>query len=306
MASTVSGELMQAAREILFMQLTALSNSGINLWCIQKYVLQVQAGQAVYPLPVGLTDMINVLSRSAVELVPQSLLVATDSITAQYDTPVAVGNTSLLFDAAGTVYLVLECSDDGLVWRAVSSLVQQDVNPGDRIVFDADNSRLALFWRVRTTAGFFPTATLTFNAAGQDLPMTILNRDDYMNLPNKQFSVPSGQRSLQYWFDKQTNPQLWIWPISQGSVDQIVVWAQRQIQDVGAFSNTIDVPQRWYQSVLATLSQDVCLEIPPQEVPPGRYEALVADAAVKRADAEDGESDGAPTRLAPNLRPYTA
>ena len=289
------------------MQLTALSNSGINLWCIQKYVLQVQAGQAVYPLPTGITDIINVLSRSSVELVPLNVVESSDALTAQYSLPTAVGNVSLLFAVAGTVYLTLECSNDGSVWRSVAVLDQRDVNTGDRIVFDADNSQLALLWRVRTTAGDLPEGTvMTLNGAGQDLPMTILNRDDYMNLPNKQFSVPSGQRSLQYWFDKQVDPQLWIWPISQGSVDQIVVWAQRQIQDVGAFSNTIDVPQRWYQSVLATLSTDLCLEIPPQEVPPGRYAELVMDATNKRADAEDGESDGAPTRLAPNLRPYTA
>ena len=48
------------------------------------------------------------------------------------------------------------------------------------------------------------------------------------------------------------------------------------------------------------------MEIPPNEVPPGRYAELKLDAAEKRADAADGESDGAPLRIAPNIRPYTA
>lgn len=305
-ASTVSGELQQAARELLGAQLVALSNRGINLWCIQKYVLQVQAGQAAYTLPVGITDTINVLSRTATAL-SGAVATFTDNVQITFAAATAVANVSMLFAAPGTVYLVLEASDDGLVWRTMVSLKQQDVLAGDRIVFDVDNSRLALFWRVRTTQGTLPALTeLIWNSAGQDLPMTKLNRDDYMNLPNKQFSVPSGQRSLQYWFDKQEVPQIWIWPLSQGSVDQVVVWVQRQIQDVGAFSNTLDIPQRWELATMAVLAADLALEIPYQELPPGRYQELKLDAAEKLTDAENGESDGAVLRLAPNIRPYTA
>lgn len=305
LASTVSGELQQAARELLGMQLVALSNRGINLWCIQKYVLQVQAGQAAYTLPEGVTDVINVLSRSATELTG-IVSASSDSVQIAFTAPTIVANVSALFTAPGTVYLVLESSDDTLTWRAMVSLKQQDVLAEDRVVFDVDNSRLARYWRLRTTTGVMPAVSIRWNAAGQDLPMTKLNRDDYMNLPNKQFSIPSGQRSLQYWYDKQIVPQIWIWPLSQGSVDQVALWVQRQIQDVGAFSNTLDIPQRWQLSTMATLAKDLALEIPPQELPPGRYMELKQDAAEKLTDAEDGESDGAPIRIAPNLRPYTA
>lgn len=306
LASTVSGELQQAARELLGMQLVALSNRGINLWCIQKYVLQVQAGQASYTLPVGVTDVINVLSRTATALSGVEV-VSSDNVAITFTAPTAVANVSMLFTAPGTVYLVLESSvDGGATWRAAVTLQQQDVLADDRVVFDVDNSRLAAMWRVRTTVGTLPAVTIAWNAAGQDLPMTKMNRDDYMNLPNKQFSIPAGQRALQYWYDKQIVPQIWIWPLNQGSVDQVVVWVQRQIQDVGAFSNTLDVPQRWQLSTMATLAADLALEIPAQELPPGRYQDLKLDAAAKLTDAEDGESDGAPIRLAPNLRPYTA
>lgn len=305
LASTVSGELQQAARELLGAQLVALSNRGINLWCIQKYVLQVEAGQAVYKLPEGVTDVINVLSRTARAL-SGAVSTSYTSVTVAFSSPKIVSNVSMQFAAPGTVYLVLEASDDGLVWQTVVSLKQQDVLAGDRIVFDADNSRLAPLWRVRTTSGYMPACAVTWNSAAQDLPMTKLNRDDYMNLPNKQFSLPAGQRSLQYWYDKQIVPQIWIWPLSQGSADQVVIWVQRQIQDVGAFSNTLDIPQRWQMAVMAALSKDLALEIPAQELPPGRYQDLKLDAAEKLTDAEDGESDGAVIRLAPNLRPYTA
>ena len=136
--------------------------------------------------------------------------------------------------------------------------------------------------------------------------MAKLSNDDYVALPNKTFSVPVGSKSLQFWFDKQTAPRIWIWPASQGSVDQIVVWGQKHIQDVGALTNTLDVPQRWLESIILLLACRCAVELPTGELPPGRLEYLEAKSAEHLAQAEDGESDGAPIRLSPNIQGYTA
>ena len=163
------------------------------------------------------------------------------------------------------------------------------------------------YWRVRDTSGTLPTVgTLTFSTAPYEIPMAKLSNDDYAALPNKTFSVPSGSKSLQFWFDKQISPRLWIWPASQDSTDQIVVWSQRQIQDVGALTNTLDVPQRWLESIILLLACRCAVELPAGELPQGRLEYLEAKSAEHLAQAEDGESDGAPIRLSPNIAGYTA
>lgn len=309
MASTISGELQQAAKTLLFLQLTALSNRGINLWAIQKYVLHASSGQAVYPLPLGITDLTNVLSRLVKLLTPTSLSSGAGYVQAYFAQAVAVGNVSVVFSAPGTVYLVMQCSQDGgTTWQNIVSLQSRDVNVGDRIVFDLDNTKQATLWRLLDQSGVMVANTLYLHApSAQDLPMTRLNKDDYQNLPNKQFVANGNQQSLQYWYDKQTNPQIWVWPVpGSGAQVQIVVWGERQIEDIGALSNEIDVPQRWYKAVMAQLAADLMLEIPPQELPPGREQTLLALAVKEVQEAEDGESDGAPTRLAPNLRSYTA
>jgi hypothetical protein len=135
--------------------------------------------------------------------------------------------------------------------------------------------------------------------------MAKLNGDDYQNLPNKTLSVPSGSKSLQYWFDKQVSPRIVIWPASQGSTDQIVIWTQRHIQDVGALTNTLDIPQRWLESIILTLACRCALELPAGELAPGRYELLSAEAQIHLTQAEAGESDGAPIRIMPNIRGYS-
>ncbi len=53
MASTISGELQQSARENLFFVLTDLANRGLSLFCVKKTVLNVVADRTIFDLPVG-------------------------------------------------------------------------------------------------------------------------------------------------------------------------------------------------------------------------------------------------------------
>ena len=131
--------------------------------------------------------------------------------------------------------------------------------------------------------------------------MTQMNRDDYFSLPNKTFQA---NKSLQYWFDKQIAPQIWLWPVPN-TADQLAVEYHRQIEDVGSLNNLIEVPQRWYEYVIFGLSCRVAVELPSGELPPGRLEYLEGKAEYHLQRAADGESDGAPIKLVPAIRGYT-
>lgn len=134
--------------------------------------------------------------------------------------------------------------------------------------------------------------------------MSQLPRSDYTSLPDKGFT---SQQPLQYFFDKQSpNPQLLLWPTLQGLGPQVVLWIQRQIQDVGDLTNTLDVPLRWHKSIIFELAKQVFLELPKELVDKDRYPILTTEAEAATRSAEDGEVDGAPLRLQPNIRGYTA
>jgi len=49
----------------------------------------------------------------------------------------------------------------------------------------------------------------------------------------------------------------------------------------------------------------MCLELPKELIPQGRYAELLTAAASILRDVQDAEIDGAPMRLAPNIRAYT-
>ena len=308
LASTISSELQLSARENLYFLLSDLANRGLSLWCLQKQVLGVTANQVQFPLAVGTVDVMTSLYRTKTDLTGSTISDAGwQGIDLGVGGETAAYNAAITFTGATAPTLVFESSTDGLTWLQQGTFPSGvSVSANTWICCDAENSPSVRYWRVRDTSGTLPTVgTLTFSTSPYEIPMAKLSNDDYAALPNKTFSVPSGSKSLQFWFDKQISPRLWIWPASQDSVDQIVVWSQRQIQDVGALTNTLDVPQRWLESIILLLACRCAVELPAGELPQGRLEYLEAKSAEHLAQAEDGESDGAPIRLSPNIAGYT-
>jgi hypothetical protein len=299
--SSITGEQLRTARENLFFILTGLTNRGLNLWCQQKQIQPVVGMQSRYPLWAGTVDILNALYRTGTYTAATAYLGAVATVT--FTTGTIVTSVSVVAPSNGTYNLVLESSDNGSSWtqRGSTSMLSPSV-AGDRLAVDTESFVTAVYWRVRETALAVTVTSATFLSSTNDIPMSPLNRDDYQSLPNKGFS---SSVSLQYWFDKQTASQLWLWPVSQSEGPQIVLTVQRQIQDVGALTNTLDVPQRWLPAIIHELGASTCLELPAAMVPPGRFEQLTALAQRFVREAEDGEVDGAPIRLMPAIGAYT-
>lgn len=302
--STISSEQQLAARESLFFLLVDLVNDGINLWCINRFVAPLLQGNAVYVMPPGLSDVMAVEYRTSTVLAGVTLSGANYSAIG-FTVATSPTNVEVAFTAAGIPALVIEYSQDGLSWlQAASFALQQSTVPANfALAQDIDNSTPALFWRVRDTSGaILPVASITWSNAPVEIPMTAYNRDEYWELPNKTYQ---SNRALQYWFDKQIAPQVFIWPVPQANTDQIVIQYQRQIQDIGGFTNLVEVPQRWYEYAIFGLAEKVALELPAQELPPGRLEYLGGKALYHKDRASNSESDGSPIKLQPNLLGYT-
>lgn len=303
--STVSAEQLLGAKESLFFLLTNQVNQGLSLWCISKYVVPTVPGKTVYPLPRGAEKVLNVSYRTQAAL-SGTPISGTGWSGAVFTGATFVTNVEIAFTAAVTPALVVETSlDAGATWQQVGAFDRQAIQlpAGEAVAQDLDNPVAATHWRVRDTSGVLgATSVLTFSNTPSEVPMAPFNRDDYFNLPNKTFQAT---RAVQYWFDKQLAPQLWVWPVPSSGADQIVAQVHRQIQDVGVLTGTLEVPQRWYEYIIFALACKVAVELPAGELPPGRLEYLEAKAAEHLMEASDGESDGAPLRLQPNLRGYT-
>lgn len=301
--STVSGEVLQMARDRVQMMLWALSNNGVNLWCIRKNVFTLKAGQAVLPMAVGTVDVINALWRQLREL-PGVASTGADFYRWTMLTPQYVRNISGTFTTAGTAELSVEASQDGgATWQNVTTLLPVDVEAGAAFSIDLDNSLLAADFRIVDGSGtLIPLSGVLFRTVLRELDIYKLNRDDYQDLPNK---AELGERPVQFWYDKQINPQVWLWRVPQAGGDQVVVWSQSLIEDAGALTDELAVPLPWYLAIVAKCAEEVAFVIPAAELPPGRLAELQAKASVEYRTATNGESDGSSTSMLPNMAVYT-
>jgi hypothetical protein len=131
--------------------------------------------------------------------------------------------------------------------------------------------------------------------------MARLNRDDYTNLPNKNFTA---NQPFQFWFNR-TIPQskMYLWPVPNDPFVQMTVWYSRQIDDVGALTDELEVPQRWYEATVMMLAHRMSLELP--GVPLERVQYLEGQAEKYLTLAEAEERDKSPIYFAPNISVYT-
>ena len=134
----------------------------------------------------------------------------------------------------------------------------------------------------------------------RELPITPMNRDDYTALPNK---AHSSAQPTNYWFEKLREPRITLWPVPSDSERYLVLYRYRQIQDIGDFTNEIEIPARWLEAICWHLALRLAFELP--GVSPERLGAVQQMAQSMTLEVEAGETDGAPTYFAPQISVYT-
>jgi hypothetical protein len=299
-AQSLTPEHVDIANDQLFLLLSDLANRGIQLWCIEKQIYPLYDGTGDITLDVGTVDVLN------------SNLRTLQQVTGiNYDAPTyrEVNFTSETFVttvgikwAAPAVPISLQRSDDGVVWETVQTETPT-ASAGEWTWFDLESSVATTFFRVRATSGTLSFSRVYLANTPTEIPLARLNRDDYTNLPNKSFQ---SNRPLQYWFDRQVQqPIMHLWPVpnQEAEVYQIVLWRQRYIMDVGTMTEEIEVPQRWYEAIVAMLAARLALEY--LEVDPSMISMLDAKAKESLYFAQQEERDNSPMMILPNIAMYT-
>ena len=326
LAEELTVEQVQSAKRSLFLLLSSLANKGINYWAINKTVFGLTPNDASYALPVGSVDVLQALYRTITYLAGTYTSSAGGTVAGlsgadltQYcQQTLPNGNIQVDFGTATVVrsigimpYLpsgnatwsyALECSSDGATWIAVQTQTAVAVTDMQWIWADLDPGLVYRYFRVRATGG--TTLALRQFALGNvttEIQMSRLNRDDYTNLPNKGFTA---NQPFQFWFNRTIpQPQLILWPVPSNAFIQMVVWYSRQIDDIGALSNQIEVPQRWFEAVQMMLSHRMAMSLPGVQMDRILYCEKMA--AQYLAEAEEEERDKSPIYVAPNISVYT-
>lgn len=299
----ISSEQISFALDSLYLILSMLANRGLQLWCIERYLMPLYQAQGLMTLPNGIVDVLNTNLRTIAAVNTGSAVNTSTSTTYQtyFQTETQVTVVGIEWSGPSTSY-ALETSQDGVLWTTVATEANPNASANSVTWVDIQGSLATFYFRVRAVTGTLDQSQVILANTPNEIPMARLNRDDYVNLPNKTFEG----RPLQFWCDRQlNNPVLYLWPVpsAQFVTAQVVVWVKRYIMDVGKMTQEIEVPQRWYDAIVYVLASRLAEETP--SVDPQMIAILDQKAQRALLEAEGEERDDSPIYLTPNIAVYT-
>lgn len=328
LAEELTVEQVQSAKESLFYVLSNLINQGIQYFAIKKKVYGLKADQFQYDLPIGGNDILNALYRRLNRPTPgtggsyfgSSGIVANafdnNILTADYqtspngiigvdygtDNPIYAGSIGILPATSGSFHILLEWSYDNITWNLLEDTGVTTWVNGQWLWYDIDPGVTARYYRMRETGGnTLAVSEFYVGNNSTEITMARLNRDDYTNLPNKNFTA---NQPFQFWFNR-TIPQstIVLWPTPSDPFVQMVVWYSSQIEDVGSLDGQLAIPDRWYMAIQNMLAHQMSQELPGVDV--ARIQYLEGQAEKYFTMAEQEERDRSPIYYAPNISVYT-
>jgi hypothetical protein len=330
LAEELTSEQLLTARESLGFVLTNLINIGIQYWAIKKEVIGLTPDKYIYTLPVGANDVLNALYRTmnrptgsySTSAGGTVAYVADDDVDTYCQQSSANGNITVDFGTDNPVYagsigvlpyvsgggsatwtFALKYSTDGATWNTLENVGTTAVTDNQWLWYDIDPGQTVRYYRIEASGG--TTLALREWYVGnnsREITMSRLNRDDYTNLPNKNFTA---NQPYQFWFNRTIpQPEIYLWPTPSDPFVQMTVWYSKQIMDVGELTDELQIPQRWYLATLAMLSHQLSLELP--AVPLDRVQYLETQAEKYLNLAEQEERDRSPIYFSVNLVPYTS
>jgi len=149
------------------------------------------------------------------------------------------------------------------------------------------------------------TATYTFTSdytdllevvvrrSGTDFEISRMSRSEYLTIPNK----TTQGRPSQYYYNRQVEPQITLWPTPENSTDTLVYYYVQRIEDVDALVNTTDAPFRFLPCMVAGLAYYTALKKAPERV---QLLKSVYEEEFQRAADED--EDRVPLKLQPGIQ----
>lgn len=280
-------EIVKRASEDLYMLLLNLSNAGLNLWCVDKGFIGLAQGQAVYNMPAGTLDVLNVIhSQPTIATSVFAAITNGGQATVTSSTVIRIG-WKLSSSYVGTV------SVNGAVTLASQSYLSG-------VWYYADLPTATTGTAFTVTGASMPVSDIRVITDLYDLPVTVWNRDTYSAINNKS---KQAHPATNYFWEKKIVPTLTLWPVPDADTNHLTIYRHRQVQDIGTLTQQLEIPARWYEGIVWQLAARLGFELP--GVDPQHLQLVLQMTDKYLFEAEASESDGAPIYLTPGIGVYT-
>jgi len=227
-----TGYDLKTAKRSLNLLLAEWANRGLNQWTIKQTSITVASGIRVYPGGTLTMTVGASASFSVGETITGSVSAATCSITSLPSaTSFAITIPVGLFTTADT----LTGGSSGTTTTLTASVDFSDVQS----TIDA--------------------LSMVVRRGNTDYSVPRVSRDDYLTIPNK---TTTG-RVDQFFLNRLIIPELKLWPVPDNNTDIIIFNRLTRIQDADTYTNTFEVPFRFYPCLAAGLAYYLSLKRAP-------------------------------------------
>ena len=291
-------EIVDFAKEDLFLLLMGLIDRGLNLWCIDRFQFAVKRGQATYTLPVGTLDILNAQFVTPFRL-DYTQVSGSGFTSVSFADVTDVVEFGVKFSVLPTAPVLFQSSEDGgSTWKTLVT-ISEFPEVGMFSWHSLPVRASVKDYRVQSSA-LGTVSDLFLSAQVREIQITPFNRDDYSNQPDKNFMSTT---VTNYFFEKLVTPRITFWPVPSTDERFVAMFRYRQIQDVGSLTTELELPTRWYEAVIWQLALRLAFEFPSVDSSRRAEVSQMADKML--GEVEGGETDSAPVYFAPNIRGYT-
>jgi len=301
-AQAITSEMHDYARDALYLVLSEIANVKTPSWCVERQLYPFIQGQPTIPLDVGTVNVLNANLRTLQTVDYSTPTETATTWTADFGTSGATVSTVGITWGTTAFALTFQVSDNGVTWDTVGTQATSAV-AGDKVWVDITPAAAHQYFRITWVSGNFATSSVVLGNLPQEIPMGVLNRDTYVAQSNKVFEG----RPLTYWYQRDREiPLMQLWPAPDAlsaAQCQLVVWRHRHIMDVGTLQQSIEVPQRWMESIIASLAAKVALQTPMVDIP--LISLLEQKAGIAYQLALAGDNSGSSTFISPRIGCYT-
>jgi len=228
-----TGYDLKTAKRSMNLLFADWANRGLNQWTIDQTSITVASGISEYPAGTLTLSVASSASFTVGETITGGTSSATASITSKPTT------TSVATTIPVGTFSSGETITGGTSSATTTVSAVQDLSD------------------VQSTIDILSTVV---TRDGTDFAIDRLSRSEFLNIPTK---TQTG-RPNQFFLDRQITPVLKIWPVPDNSTDILKFNRLTRIEDADAFTNTVDVPFRFYPCLAAGLAYYLSMKKNPQ------------------------------------------
>jgi hypothetical protein len=240
---TPSSEDMQDGAEALNLMVKSWQTEGVYLWTHTEATLFLAYGTSSYS--VGPSGWHATETYADTELTAAAALGAT-SLT--------VGSVTGITAAD---HIGIELDDGTRQWTTVSTAAGTTVTIGAALTGAAASGNSIFAYTTKLERPLKIIEARRRDSAGNDLPLRLISRDEYMRLPTK---ATTGTVTQVYYDPQLTNGVLYTWPTASDVDDILRFTFRRTVEDFDGTANTPDFPQEW----LAALKFNLAIHLAPE------------------------------------------